>query len=143
MTSVRCCTTSSLDIRSRLDGGPGRAERCRQVDTDDVDLAVVRSVLRNSQIGGLDLRFASMDSLRDTVGVVTQEAHMFNDTIRANLLYAAPEADEAQMQAALRGSAGLDIGRGRYPTVWTRCWVTVGTGCPVGRSNAWPSPGSC
>jgi ATP-binding cassette subfamily B protein len=33
-----------------------------------------------------------MQSLRDAVGVVTQDAHMFHDTIRANLLYAAPEA---------------------------------------------------
>ncbi len=56
------------------------------------------------EIGGVDLRSASMDSLRDTVGVVTQEAHMFNDTIRANLLYAAPNADESQMQAALQGA---------------------------------------
>ncbi|MGB3828512.1 MAG: ABC transporter ATP-binding protein [Ornithinimicrobium sp.] len=55
-------------------------------------------------IGDVNLRHASFDSLRDTVGVVTQEAHMFNDTIRANLLYASPEATEQQMEVALRGA---------------------------------------
>ncbi len=55
-------------------------------------------------IGDVNLRDASFDSLRDTVGVVTQEAHMFNDTIRANLLYASPEATEEQMEVALRGA---------------------------------------
>lgn len=55
-------------------------------------------------IGGVNLRDTSFDSLRDTVGVVTQEAHMFNDTIRANLLYAAPSATSEQMEQALRGA---------------------------------------
>ncbi|MGB3259134.1 MAG: ABC transporter ATP-binding protein [Ornithinimicrobium sp.] len=55
-------------------------------------------------VGDVDLRDASFDSLRDTIGVVTQEAHMFNDTIRANLLYASPEATEEQMEVALRGA---------------------------------------
>lgn len=56
------------------------------------------------RIGGTDLRDATFDSLRDTVGVVSQDAHMFNDTIRANLLYAEPHADESQMEQALRGA---------------------------------------
>ena len=56
------------------------------------------------RIGGLDLRQATFASLARTVGVVTQEAHMFNDTIRANLLYAAPEASTAQIEEALRAA---------------------------------------
>jgi ATP-binding cassette subfamily B protein len=56
------------------------------------------------RIGGVDLRDASFDSLRATVGVVTQEAHMFNDTIRANLRYARPDASEEQIWEALRGA---------------------------------------
>lgn len=54
------------------------------------------------RIGGVDLREASSESLRATVGVVTQEAHMFNDTIRANLRYALPGATDEQLWAALR-----------------------------------------
>ena len=46
------------------------------------------------RIGGLDLREVTLSSLRDRLGVVTQEAHLFHDTIRANLLYARPDATE-------------------------------------------------
>ena len=53
------------------------------------------------RIGGLDVRDVTMQSLREAVGVVTQDAHMFHDSIRANLLYAAPEATEADLLAAL------------------------------------------
>ena len=56
------------------------------------------------RIGGVDLREATFDSLRDTVGVVTQEAHMFNDTVRTNLLYARPEATEVEIWRSLEGA---------------------------------------
>jgi ATP-binding cassette, subfamily B, bacterial len=55
-------------------------------------------------IGGVDLREASMDSLRRTVGVVTQEAHMFNDTVRTNLRYARPDVTDAEIWQALRAA---------------------------------------
>src|SRR5207237_7650945 len=48
-------------------------------------------------IGGHDLRDVTMESLQDAVGVVTQDAHLFHDTIRANLLYARPSATEAEL----------------------------------------------
>ncbi|MGO0576157.1 ABC transporter ATP-binding protein [Ornithinimicrobium panacihumi] len=63
------------------------------------------------RIGGVDLREASLDSLRDTVGVVTQEAHMFNDTVRANLLYARPDASEEQIWSALEGARIAELVR--------------------------------
>ncbi|HPB72945.1 MAG TPA: ATP-binding cassette domain-containing protein, partial [Phycicoccus sp.] len=53
------------------------------------------------RLNGLDVRAATLASLSDTVGVVTQDAHLFHDTIRANLLYAAPGASEADLWAAL------------------------------------------
>ncbi|MGN6612072.1 MAG: ABC transporter ATP-binding protein [Angustibacter sp.] len=56
------------------------------------------------RINGLDLRDATLDSVHATVGVVTQEAHLFHDTIRANLAYAAPDATEEQMVAALKAA---------------------------------------
>jgi ATP-binding cassette subfamily B protein len=60
----------------------------------DVDSGAVR-------IGGHDVRDVTMQSLRDAVGVVTQDAHMFHDTIRANLLYAAPDATDERLWSAL------------------------------------------
>ncbi|HET6969066.1 MAG TPA: ABC transporter ATP-binding protein [Ornithinibacter sp.] len=56
------------------------------------------------RINGVDLREASTESLHDAVGVVTQDAHLFHDTIRANLAYAAPHATEAEMVAALKAA---------------------------------------
>lgn len=56
------------------------------------------------RVGGEDLRDVSFESLRDRVGVVTQEAHMFHDSIRGNLLYAKPDATDAQLQDALRAA---------------------------------------
>ena len=53
------------------------------------------------KIDGIDVRHATMASLRDSVGVVTQDPHLFHDTLRSNLLYARPEATEAQVLEAL------------------------------------------
>lgn len=51
-------------------------------------------------INGIDVRDVSLASLRSVVGVVTQEAHLFHDTIRSNLLYARPDADEDALREA-------------------------------------------
>jgi ATP-binding cassette subfamily B protein len=52
-------------------------------------------------VGGRDVRDVTLRSLRDAVGVVTQDAHMFHDTIRANLLYARPDATDEQLWGAV------------------------------------------
>src|SRR5687768_16154103 len=52
-------------------------------------------------LSGVDVRDLSFDTLRATVGVVTQDGHLFHDTMRANLLYAAPDASDREMWAAL------------------------------------------
>jgi ATP-binding cassette subfamily B protein len=52
-------------------------------------------------INGIDLRDASTASLNATVGVVTQDAHLFHDTLRANLLFAKPDATDAEIAKAL------------------------------------------
>ena len=56
------------------------------------------------RVGGTDLRDVTLTSLRNRVGMVTQEAHLFHDTIRANLLYARPDATEAEIRAALEAA---------------------------------------
>ncbi len=60
-------------------------------------------------INGVDLRDATFDSLNATVGVVTQDAHLFHDTLRANLLFARPDASEAQVRAALVAAQIADL----------------------------------
>jgi ATP-binding cassette, subfamily B, bacterial len=63
----------------------------------DADGGVVR-------VGGKDVRDVTLQSLEDVVGYVTQDAHMFHDTIRANLLYARPSATEEEIWTALRSA---------------------------------------
>ncbi|SDR96090.1 ATP-binding cassette, subfamily B [Nocardioides scoriae] len=55
-------------------------------------------------VGDRDVRDVTLQSLEDTVGYVTQDAHMFHDTIRANLQYARPGATDEQIWAALDAS---------------------------------------
>jgi len=56
------------------------------------------------RINGLDVRDATSKSLTDTIGVVTQDAHLFHETIRANLTYAKPDATDGELEAALAGA---------------------------------------
>ncbi|WP_416980231.1 ABC transporter ATP-binding protein [Streptomyces sp. T028] len=60
----------------------------------DVDGGAVR-------IGGADVRDLSAGSLRATLGMVTQDGHLFHDSVRANLLLARPEAGEDELWDAL------------------------------------------
>jgi ATP-binding cassette, subfamily B, bacterial len=61
------------------------------------------------RINGIDVRDATFESLHAAVGVVTQDAHMFHDTIRANLLYAKPDATETEMLEAVRAAQVLPM----------------------------------
>jgi ATP-binding cassette subfamily B protein len=60
-------------------------------------------------VGGVDVRDATLDSLRDTVGVVTQDSHLFHETIAENLRYAMPSATDDEMWEALRGAQVADL----------------------------------
>lgn len=51
-------------------------------------------------LGDTDIKDATLDSVRATVGAVTQDAHLFHDTIRVNLLYARPDATDAEIMRA-------------------------------------------
>ncbi|MDP2773949.1 MAG: ABC transporter ATP-binding protein [Nocardioides sp.] len=56
------------------------------------------------RVGGHDVRDVTLESLEDVVGYVTQDAHMFHDTIRANLLYAKPGASDDEIWSALEAA---------------------------------------
>ncbi|GAA2757998.1 ABC transporter ATP-binding protein [Actinopolymorpha rutila] len=61
----------------------------------DVDEGAVR-------LSGADVRDLTFDSLRDTIGMVTQDGHLFHESLRANLLLARPEARDDELWEALR-----------------------------------------
>ena len=71
----------------------------------DVDSGVVR-------VGDQDVRDVTLQSLEATVGYVTQDAHMFHDTIRANLLYARPAATDVEIWDALESAQIARLVRG-------------------------------
>ncbi|MGQ0573938.1 MAG: ABC transporter ATP-binding protein [Pseudonocardia sp.] len=61
----------------------------------DVDAGAV-------ELAGIDVRDLTFAAVRGAVGVVTQDGHLFHDTIRANLRYAAPQATDAEIAEAMR-----------------------------------------
>ncbi|MBF0659918.1 MULTISPECIES: ABC transporter ATP-binding protein [unclassified Rhodococcus (in: high G+C Gram-positive bacteria)] len=60
-------------------------------------------------LGGVDVRDLSTDSIRSTVGLVTQDGHLFHDSVRANLLLARPGATEDELFDALRRARLADL----------------------------------
>jgi len=61
------------------------------------------------RIGGFDIRLVTQESLHDSVGVVTQDAHLYHDTIRANLAYARPGTTEEELIEACRAAQIWDL----------------------------------
>ena len=57
------------------------------------------------EIDGIDVRKLSLVSLGRVIGFVTQETYLFHDTVRANLLYAKPEATQEELEGAARAAA--------------------------------------
>jgi ATP-binding cassette, subfamily B, bacterial len=83
---------------------------------DQVSLASLELVARlydvtggAVRIGGEDVREVTLESLHNAIGYVTQDAHMFHDTIRANLAYAKTDATEEEMADALRSAQVWDL----------------------------------
>ncbi len=60
-------------------------------------------------IDGQPVRQVSLDSLRQQIGIVSQETALFNDTIRANIAYGRPDADQAEIEAAAKAAAAHDF----------------------------------
>ncbi|AYA20924.1 ABC transporter ATP-binding protein [Streptomyces alfalfae] len=61
------------------------------------------------RIGGSDIRDVTLKSLNDTVGMVTQDAHLFHATIRDNLTYARPDATEQDLVEACKAAQIWDL----------------------------------
>jgi ABC-type multidrug transport system fused ATPase/permease subunit len=68
----------------------------------DVDSGAVR-------LAGTDVRDVTFASLKDTVGVVTQDGHLFHESIRSNLTLAAPDANDDELWDALRRARLADV----------------------------------
>ena len=104
-TPARCCATSRSPpsparwSRSSVRRAPARR---RSPTWSHASTTSARGTVR---VGGLDVRDVTLESLEDVVGYVTQDAHMFHDTIRANLLYARPGRRRPRRVGRARGGA--------------------------------------
>ena len=94
-------------------------------------------------VGGLDVRAVTQQSLRERIGVVSQDAHMFHDTIRGNLRLCQARRHRRTAVALHRERPRSPPSCHRYPTVSTPWSAIAATACPVGRSSGWRSPGCC
>ncbi|WP_172898566.1 ABC transporter ATP-binding protein [Micromonospora rifamycinica] len=63
------------------------------------------------RVSGVDVRDATLASLRDEIGVVTQDSHLFHETIAENLRYARPDATDDEIWTALAGAQVADLVR--------------------------------
>jgi ABC-type multidrug transport system fused ATPase/permease subunit len=61
------------------------------------------------RLAGVDVRKLSFDSIRDTLGMVTQDGHLFHESIRTNLALARPEATDEELWDALRRARLADL----------------------------------
>jgi ATP-binding cassette subfamily B protein len=61
------------------------------------------------RLAGVDVRDATLQAVRERVGVVSQDAHLFHDTLRTNLLYAKPDATDDELIAALQAAQVWDL----------------------------------
>ena len=61
------------------------------------------------RIAGVDLRDTSLAEVSRAVGVVSQDVHLFHDTLATNLRYAKPDATDAELEAALRDAQIWDV----------------------------------
>jgi ATP-binding cassette, subfamily B, bacterial len=60
-------------------------------------------------VDGVDIRNMTQHSLRAQIGVVFQDSHLFNDTIRANIAYGRPEASQAEIEAVAHAAHAHDF----------------------------------
>jgi len=93
-------------------------------------------------INGVDVRKATTKSLNATVGVVTQDPHLFHDTLRVNLLFAKPDATESELEVALRAAQIWHLVE-TMPWGSRPSWASGATGYPAARSSAWLWRDSC
>lgn len=61
------------------------------------------------EIDGIDIRHASIDSLRSQIAIVTQEPILFNDTVRSNIAYGKPDASDAEIESAAKAAYAYDF----------------------------------
>ena len=94
----------------------------------DVDSGAVR-------LNGVDVRDLTFASLKETVGMVTQDGHLFHESIRSNLRLAAPGRDRRASCGRRWNAPGWPTWSPTCPTASTPWWGSAATGSPAGSGS--------
>ena len=86
----------SLGDPGQIGGGAGGTDRRGQNHPGQPDPALLRCDQRSITLDGRDLRDYTLDSLRGQISIVLQDVFLFYGTVRENLLFGRPDADEAR-----------------------------------------------
>ena len=122
--------------RARPDGRAGRLVRRRQVDHRAAAAAAVRR--RRGRRAARRRRRPRPDRRRRcaaTLGMVTQDGHLFHESVRANLLLARPEATEDELWDVLRRARLDDLVAVAARTGWTPSSASAATGSPAASAS--------
>ena len=112
---------------ARRERASPRSRRCWPGSTTSTRGAV--------RLGGVDVRDLTFASLSETVGMVTQDGHLFHESIRANLLLAAPDADRRRAVGRAASAPGSPTSSPTCPTGWTPWSASAATGCPAASAS--------
>jgi ABC-type multidrug transport system fused ATPase/permease subunit len=83
--------------------------RLYDVDTGAAEAATSSGGAGSIKLNGVDVRDVTFASLKDTVGMVTQDGHLFHESIRSNLKLAAPDATDDELWEALERARLADV----------------------------------
>jgi ABC-type multidrug transport system fused ATPase/permease subunit len=83
--------------------------RLYDVDTGAAEAATSSGGAGSIKLNGVDVRDVTFPSLKDTVGMVTQDGHLFHESIRSNLKLAAPDATDDELWEALERARLADV----------------------------------
>ena len=142
--TATCSTASTLDVAPgetvALVGVVGRRQ-------DDARLARSRGSTTSPagavRVDGHDVRDLTLASLRAAIGVVSQDPHLFHESIGDNLRYAKPDATDRRARRGVPRRRASTTRSPRCPTATTRSSASAATACRAARSSASRSPGCC
>lgn len=114
----------------------------RLYDVDAADATTSDGGAGSIRLNGVDVRGVTFASLKDTVGVVTQDGHLFHESIRSNLRLAAPTPPTSSCGTRCN-APGWPTSSPRCPTGSTRWWASGATGCRAVSGSGSPSRACC
>ena len=122
-------------------GHPG-GYRFRQDHPGPAHSPAERRHRRVVKVGGHDVKEYDLTSLRDAVGIVLQKNVLFSGTVRENLQWGDPSADDERLWDACR-AAGADEFLERMPDAWIPIWGREASTSPAARSSGFVLPVLC